>query len=94
MFGTILLTVKKKIADIARIWTARDTVRDWVGCASSSDGNYLVAVSAFDQIQTSSNGGATWVTRRDARNWIACASSADGNKLMAVDSYGLVYTSA
>jgi photosystem II stability/assembly factor-like uncharacterized protein len=88
-------------------WTRRESQRNWLGIASSSDGTKLVAVDSGGEsptayIYTSTDSGATWTPRGTPRNWLPVASSADGTKLVAADypqdpdadaNGGYIYTS-
>jgi photosystem II stability/assembly factor-like uncharacterized protein len=76
------------------IWTPRESNRNWVSTASSSDGSKLVAVVLGGQIYTSTDSGVTWTPRDSVRNWYAAAASSDGSKLVAVIiGAGQIYTS-
>ena len=75
-------------------WTPRDSNRNWISVASSSDGTKLVAVAASGgQIYTSTDSGVNWTARESSRDWRSVASSSDGGKLVAVVSGGQIYTS-
>jgi photosystem II stability/assembly factor-like uncharacterized protein len=74
-------------------WTARESIRNWNGIASSSDGTKLAAVVRGGQIYTSTDSGVTWTARASSQNWYSIASSSDGTKLVAVDYGGKIYTS-
>ena len=74
-------------------WTARDSARNWVRVASSSDGTRLIASVSGGQLYTSTDSGATWTARETNRNWVGVASSSDGTKLVAVVTGGRIYTS-
>ena len=78
---------------IGKIWTPRDTGRDWQSVASSSDGTKLAAVVLGGQIYTSTDSGQTWTPRDSTRNWYSVASSSDGTKLVAIVYGGQIYTS-
>ena len=78
---------------IGALWTARDSVRNWYGVASSSDGTKLVATVIGGQIYTSTDSGATWTARDSVRSWVGVASSSDGTKLVATVTGGQIYTS-
>ena len=74
-------------------WTARESERNWISVASSSDGTKLVAAVLGGQLYVSTDSGATWTPRGDSRNWTSVASSSDGNKLIAAVSGGQLYVS-
>jgi len=74
-------------------WTPRDSVRSWVGVASSSDGTRLVATDNGGLIYTSSDSGATWVAHAFATDWWGVATSSDGSQIFADVSAGRIYTS-
>jgi hypothetical protein len=78
---------------IGALWIPRDSARNWIGVASSSDGTKLVAAAYGGQIYTSTDSGATWIPRDSARNWYYIASSSDGTKLVATVYGGQIYTS-
>ncbi len=78
---------------IGATWTARDSVRNWFGVASSSDGTKLVSTVNGGQIYTSTDSGVTWTARDSARNWFGVASSSDGTKLVAAVNGDQIYTS-
>ncbi|NBV23865.1 MAG: hypothetical protein EBS05_18340 [Proteobacteria bacterium] len=80
-------------ADVGTTWTARDSNRNWIGIACSTDGAKAVAAVYGGQLYTSTDYGATWTARDSNRNWQAVASSADGTKLVAVVNGGRIYTS-
>ena len=75
------------------VWIPRESIRTWLGVASSADGTKLVAVAFGGQIYTSTNSGVSWTARESNRYWYAVASSADGAKLVAVVQNGQIYTS-
>lgn len=81
-----------------RVWTRRDSARDWNAVASSGDGSKLVATVRGGQIYTSADSGVSWNAHESNRNWQAVASSADGLKVAAVvggdSNLGQVYLSA
>ena len=78
-------------------WTPRDTARNWVSVACSSDGNKMVAVvggqNNTGQIYTSTDGGVSWTARDSNRKWTSVASSNDGTKLVATTNSSGIYTS-
>jgi|GEM_PF-1070879 len=74
-------------------WTARESNRNWLGVASSSDGTKLVAAPFGGQLYTSTDSGVNWTARDSVRNWSRVASSADGTKLVAAVENGQLYTS-
>jgi hypothetical protein len=76
------------------IWTARESSRNWMGVASSSDGMRLVAAGFASNLFTSIDGGVTWTARAAVRDWGAVASSADGTRLLAAAWSGQLYTSS
>ena len=74
-------------------WTARDSARNWVSVASSSDGTKLVAAVDGGQLYTSTDSGVSWTAVDSNRTWRGVASSSDGTKLVAAVSAGQLYTS-
>ncbi len=48
---------------IGALWIPRDSARNWIGVASSSDGTKLVAAAYGGQIYTSTDSGETWTPR-------------------------------
>jgi hypothetical protein len=69
-------------------------IGDWRSCASSTDGNKLVAAIYGGLIYTSTNGGSLWRTNTaPAKDWYGLASSADGTRLAAVAYNDTIYTS-
>ncbi|MCX6854624.1 MAG: tandem-95 repeat protein, partial [Verrucomicrobia bacterium] len=81
--------------DSGTTWSALPSAgsRNWIYCASSSDGNRLAATINGGQIHTSTDSGLTWVARDSTRGWRGIASSTDGTKLVAVVQGGQIYTS-
>jgi len=74
-------------------WTARDSNRNWVAVASSSDGTKLVAAVQNGQIYTSTDSGVTWTAREQNRVWKEIASSSDGSKIVALTYGEQIHTS-
>jgi len=74
-------------------WTARDSNRNWVAVASSSDGTKLVAAVENGQIYTSTDSGVTWTAREQNRVWKEIASSSDGSKIVALTYGEQIHTS-
>lgn len=74
-------------------WTERESNRNWIAIASSSDGSKLIAAVYSGQLYTSTDYGATWTARESSRGWYSVASSADGDKLVACVYSGQIYTS-
>ena len=74
-------------------WTARDSNRDWIACASNDDGTKLIAAVYNGTLYTSTDSGANWTARDSSRNWNGIASSSDGSKLVASVLSGNLYTS-
>lgn len=74
-------------------WTTRESARNWIALASSSDGIKLVAAVQEGLIYTSTDSGATWTARDSVRRWSGLASSSDGSKLVATVEGGWIYTS-
>jgi hypothetical protein len=75
-------------------WISKQSLRYWIGIASSSDGSKLAAVVNGGYIYTSADSGANW-TQRGTQEWsyTDIASSSDGSKLVATAS-GYIFTSA
>ncbi|HUW87386.1 MAG TPA: hypothetical protein VMW30_03295 [Candidatus Paceibacterota bacterium] len=74
-------------------WTPRESARNWIALASSSNGAKLVAAVQEGLIYTSTDSGATWTPRDSVRRWSGLASSSDGSKLVATVEGGWIYTS-
>ena len=76
-------------------WSPKDSDREWVGIASSTDnyGMRFVALDQYGKIYTTTDGGDVWVPRDSNKWWVSVASSSDGNKLYATEWAGNVYTS-
>jgi len=76
-------------------WTTTSPSGTFVGVASSSDGDRIVAVSFNGQIVTSVDGGTNWTVRTGAgtRAWQAVTCSTDGTKIAATVSGGGIYVS-
>src|SRR2546421_786941 len=70
---------------VGATWVGRETVRNWTGIASSTNGLDLAAVVYGKFIYLSTNGGVTWAPPpvSPSKNWLCIASSADGQRLIA-----------
>lgn len=67
-------------------WTQRDSVRNWKGAASSSDGLILYAIVNGGYIYSSINGGINWSqTGSASKNWNEIDCTADGIIIVAAD---------
>ena len=82
------------LASVGVTWSARDSNRNWLGVAMSSDGKYQTATTNTGQIYTSSDYGATWTARDSSRDWDGVAMSSDGKHQTAVVFNGQIYTSS
>jgi photosystem II stability/assembly factor-like uncharacterized protein len=85
-------------SDYGSIWVKTTAPTEyWYSVASSSSGQYLVAVCNGGPIYTSSNYGSDWTetTAPSDENWWSVASSSSGQFLVAVAAIqGVIYTSS
>jgi hypothetical protein len=84
--------------DLVSTWTQTSAPsNNWLGIASSADGNKLTALAQFfppPDFYTSSDGGNTWHTNASPYDrWADLACSADGNVLVASGGLGTFLTS-
>jgi photosystem II stability/assembly factor-like uncharacterized protein len=80
--------------DSGNTWVAKDSARDWLSVAMSSDGTKQTAVVTYGgQIYVSIDSGNTWVAKDSNRNWQSVAVSSDGTIQTAVVNGGQIYVS-
>lgn len=78
-------------SDYGETWTERQPAgnveRDWISCASDSDGSHLIVCADLGRVFTSSTFGVSWVERQPAgsvdRSWRCVSSDGDGSTLIA-----------
>jgi len=74
-------------------WAPKGSTKNWVDVAVSSDGKYITALAANDQVYISSDYGKTWTARGAVESeWKSVAMSSNG-KYQTAYAIGKVYRS-
>jgi len=79
--------------DAGTVWTARDSVRQWTGAASSSDGSTLFAVVSGGDVYKSTNSGSSW-TSSGLEKYFNCVSCSGNGQYVLAGFIGGLYTSS
>jgi hypothetical protein len=100
-FGRVGLTENKfhlNESNIGTVWTTRQSIRDWVDIAMSSDGRYQTAPlgqsNVAGNIYVSTDFGVNWSSKALAKVWTSVAMSSDGRYQTAVAWGDSVYVSS
>jgi hypothetical protein len=93
-FGRVGLTENQwALSGYGDTWSAKESNRDWMRVALSSDGKIQSTIVYGGQIYVSSDYGTTWAVEESNRNWRSIAVSADGKIQTAVALGDFIYVS-